>query len=146
MCGITGFISTNNLTQHEAKTVINNMASTLSHRGPDDTGYWSNESDQVALGHKRLAIIDLTTSGHQPMISSSNRFVIVFNGEIYNFNEIRTFLKTRGYAFITNSDTEVLLYAYEYWGEECNKSIRGMFAYAIYDVNKNKIFLYRDIA
>ena len=89
MCGIAGFITINNFTGHEIKTIINNMSSTLSHRGPDNTGYWICESGQVALGHKRLSILDLSTSGHQPMISSSNRFIIVFNGEIYNHLRLR---------------------------------------------------------
>ena len=151
MCGITGFISTNNLTQNETKTVINNMASTLSHRGPDDTGCWNSESDQVALGHKRLAILDLTTSGHQPMISSSNRFVIVFNGEIYNHLKLRKEIdkynisKNINLSWKGSSDTETLLVCFELWGfEDTLNKLVGMFSICLFDKNSNTLKLARD--
>ncbi|MDA9866930.1 asparagine synthase (glutamine-hydrolyzing) [Gammaproteobacteria bacterium] len=151
MCGIAGFITINNFTGHEIKTIINNMSSTLSHRGPDNTGYWICESGQVALGHKRLSILDLSTSGHQPMISSSNRFIIVFNGEIYNHLKLRQEIdvyknsKNINFSWKSSSDTETLLVCFEMWGfEDTINKLVGMFSICLFDKELNTLKLARD--
>ena len=118
----------------------------LSHRGPDSTGSWFHNSSQDALGFKRLSILDLTTKGNQPFFSSCGQYKIVFNGEIYNFVALKQLLVKENYIFHSHSDTEVLLYAYVAWGQECLQKIEGMFSFAIHDSNKNIIFLARDFA
>jgi asparagine synthase (glutamine-hydrolysing) len=118
----------------------------LSHRGPDSTGSWFHDSKQDALGFKRLSILDLSDNGNQPFISNCGQYKIVFNGEIYNFSALKKLLIKKNYIFRSNSDTEVLLYAYAAWGQECLQKIEGMFAFAIHDSIKNTIFLARDFA
>jgi len=136
MCGIFGIISPGPIRDHlEAST------STLSHRGPDDFGYFIGEG--VGLGHRRLSIIDLK-GGHQPMFSEDESLCIVFNGEIYNFPELHAHLISKGHHFLTRSDTETIIHAYEEWGEACVERLRGMFAFAIWDNKKRKLFLARD--
>lgn len=105
----------------------------LSHRGPDDAGVWQSNDGRVALAHRRLAIIDLSPAGHQPMLSKDGRYVIVFNGEIYNFHALKIELQQLGFHFHSDSDTEVMLTAYRAWGEACLNRFNGMFAFAIYD-------------
>ena len=143
MCGIVGYLSfeTNN-------TIIKKMLSIQNHRGPDDSGIFIEKvSDTyVHLGHNRLAIQDLSSFGHQPFISDCGNYTIVFNGEVYNFNEIREKLKKSGYSFISTSDTEVILYAYKEWGIKCLDQFIGMFAFTILDKVKSKIYLIRDRA
>lgn len=117
------------------------MMDAISHRGPDDSGVYVKGA--AALGHRRLSIIDLKT-GHQPMSSGDGRLTIVYNGEVYNFLEIKTSLLGKGYKFSTNSDTEVVLRAYEAYGEDCVKHFNGMFAFAIWDSSKKTLFLARD--
>ena len=138
MCGISGIISKN--TQSELPE-INIMTQCLSHRGPDkqSTITWPG----VSFGHTRLTIID-PYSGDQPMSDDSNKYSIIYNGELYNFIELRKLLITDGYVFHSNSDTEVVLYSYIKWGKECVKKFRGMFAFAIYDRELKQIFLARD--
>lgn len=114
----------------------------LSHRGPDDQG--SMQFKAATLGHTRLAIIDLSPTGHQPMRDSARNQAIVFNGEIYNYKELRAELEEHGHAFVTNSDTEAILKAYSQWGRECPKHLDGMFAFAIWDDEKQELFLARD--
>ena len=116
---------------------------TLSHRGPDDAGLFYDSDDQVAFGHRRLSIIDLSKAGHQPMFSSDGRYVIIFNGEIYNYLELKKELET-SYRFTTKTDTEVILSAYEKWGRECLQKFNGMFAFAIWDKKTKKLFAARD--
>ncbi|MFA4902775.1 MAG: asparagine synthase (glutamine-hydrolyzing) [Desulfobaccales bacterium] len=140
MCGIAGFINAPAAPEQQRQW-IDSMAATLAHRGPDSHGIWVE--GQVALGHRRLSIIDLQ-GGQQPMLDWDERAVIVFNGEIYNFQEIRTRLERRGYRFRTNSDTEVLLNAYLEDGPECLNSLEGMFAFAIWDKEKQALFAARD--
>ena len=140
MCGIAGFINAPAAPEQQRQW-IDSMAATLAHRGPDSHGIWVE--GQVALGHRRLSIIDLE-GGQQPMLDWHERAVIVFNGEIYNFQEIRTRLERRGYRFRTNSDTEVLLNAYLEDGPECLDSLEGMFAFAIWDKEKQALFAARD--
>jgi asparagine synthase (glutamine-hydrolysing) len=118
----------------------------ISHRGPDSTGSWFNDSKQDALGFKRLSILDLSDKGNQPFTSNCGQYKMVFNGEIYNFTNLKKLLIKENYIFHSNSDTEVLLHAYAAWGPECLQKIEGMFAFAIYDSLKNTIFLARDFA
>lgn len=141
MCGITGIYNLNSKSQNQnSKLIIEKMTDTLVHRGPDDEGYFIDKN--IALGHRRLSIIDLTKAGHQPM--KFGDFIIVYNGEIYNYLEIREELIAKGYQFKTRTDTEVILAAYQEWGEKCLSRFNGMWAFAIYDVKKNELFCSRD--
>ncbi|MCS6790772.1 MAG: asparagine synthase (glutamine-hydrolyzing) [Bacteroidia bacterium] len=136
MCGIAGFWG------RGGEEVGRKMIATLRHRGPDYQGTWGE--GEVVLVHARLSILDLDPRSHQPFHSADGRYVIVFNGEIYNFAELRVELEKQGYTFRTTSDTEVLLYAYSCWGEACLQKLRGMFAFAIYDRIKQRFLLARD--
>lgn len=140
MCGICGIINFNQQPVQEVS--IKKMMQIMKHRGPDAEGVFVEKS--VGLGFVRLSIIDLSSGGNQPMVSSNNRFMIVFNGEIYNYIEIREELKLKGYIFKTNSDTEVLLAAYMEWGEQCLHRFNGMWAFVIFDRVEKKIFAARD--
>lgn len=159
MCGIAGYlsISKNRVASRQFKVAVE----TLFHRGPDDFGYalfdaakelslFTDEPERenihsdLILGHRRLSIIDLSPAGRQPMTDESGRFWIVYNGEVYNYIELKEELKSRGYAFRTNSDTEVILKAYEEWGTECLNRFNGMFAFALWDVKKKTLFCARD--
>ena len=136
MCGIVGFVSN----QKEKKKTIKEMADTINHRGPDGEGYYVDQN--VALGHKRLSIIDIN-GGAQPMYNDQEDVVIVYNGEIYNYLELKSELEQK-YEFKTNCDTEVLVHGYEEWGSDLPSKLRGMFAFAIWDKNKQKLFCARD--
>ncbi len=136
MCGIVGFVSK----EKNKKQIIKNMADRIRHRGPDGEGFYTD--DYVALGHRRLSIIDLAT-GSQPMFNENEQIVIVFNGEIYNYIELKEELK-KNHEFKTSCDTEVLIHGYEEWGSNLPKKLRGMFAFAIWDKNKNSLFCARD--
>jgi asparagine synthase (glutamine-hydrolysing) len=141
MCGIVGYAGPpGGLPQHLLAT----MRDTLVHRGPDDTGIWSSPDQSVILGFRRLAIIDLSHLGAQPMENSRRTSVLVFNGEIYNHEELRRELA--GARFVGRSDSEVLLAAYDAWGERCVERLRGMFAFAIYDQTRRVLFMARDRA
>lgn len=135
MCGIVGFISKDN----NKDKIIKNMADRIKHRGPDGEGYYVN--NDIALGHKRLSIIDVD-NGKQPMFSSDNNLVITYNGEIYNYKELRSELIE--YKFNTNSDTEVILNGYQKWGYDLPNHLRGMFSFAIYDIKNDELFCARD--
>jgi asparagine synthase (glutamine-hydrolysing) len=111
------------------------MRNSLKHRGPDDAGLWISTDNLVGLVHVRLAIIDLSPAGHQPMTDARGDLQIVFNGEIYNYQEVRRTLEAKGHKFRTSSDTEVILEAYRAWGLDCLKEFNGMFAFALYDPN-----------
>lgn len=142
MCGFVGFIS-NKTSDINHETVLNNMLDKIINRGPDDKGTWVD--GEVALGHRRLSIQDTSLLGHQPMHSSSNRFVTAFNGEIYNFLELKAELIILGFKFKSDSDTEVLLAACEAWGVEASlKKFTGMFAFALWDKQEKKLYLARD--
>lgn len=145
MCGIAGFITT--ISRHNAEIQIGKMCDVISHRGPDDYGIFvggvSSCSALVALGHRRLSIIDLSC-GHQPMSNAAGSIQVVFNGEIYNYKELRDSLIGLGYRFKTNSDTETIVYAYDAFGSECVKKFRGMFSLAIWDDREKCLFLARD--
>lgn len=136
MCGIFGIISPGQI-----KEQLETSTATLTHRGPDDVGYFVG--DGVGLGHRRLSIIDLE-GGHQPMFNEDNSISIVFNGEIYNFPELREYLMARGHTFQTKSDTETIVHAYEEWGDGCVEKMSGMFAFAIWDARDRSLFLARD--
>ena len=116
----------------------------IAHRGPDDSGVWTSSDRRVVLGHRRLSIIDLTPAGHQPMAESSGRLRLIFNGEIYNFQELRRELEGAGCEFRTHSDSEVILAAYRVWGQACVERFNGMFALAIHDEDAQRLFLSRD--
>lgn len=138
MCGIAGFVDK---TIKNKKKVIKDMAERIKYRGPDGEGYFID--DEVALAHRRLAIIDLS-SGGQPQYNEDNSLVIVFNGEIYNFVELKEELKKAGHKFRNKSDTEVIIHGYEEWGTEVTKHLRGMFAFAIWDTKQKTLFIARD--
>ena len=141
MCGIIGSINLD-LSKEEKKASLNLM----SHRGPDDRHFYEYKNDKYSLffGHNRLEILDIS-NGKQPMISADNQFVVVFNGEIYNFNELRKELESVGHKFKTaHSDTEVLIHGYKEWGENLPLHLNGMWAFAIFDKRKNRLFLSRD--
>lgn len=135
MCGIAGFIGKDK----DKKKILKNMCDRIKHRGPDAQGYYVK--GDVALGQRRLSIIDIE-GGKQPMFSKDEKLVVVFNGEIYNYKELKSELSD--YPFQTNSDTEVLLYGYKEWGSELPKHLRGMFAFALYDIENKTLFCARD--
>ncbi|MBT3836477.1 asparagine synthetase B, partial [Candidatus Woesearchaeota archaeon] len=135
MCGIAGF-------NWEDQELIKRMSSILVHRGPDGEGIYTDTG--ISLGHRRLSIIDLSSAGAQPMSNKEGDLTITYNGEIYNFQEIREKLKEKGYKFKSNTDTEVLLYGYQQWGEKVLERLNGMFAFAIWDDRKKKLFVTRD--
>lgn len=139
MCGISGIINRNNAPIDNR--LIQNMNDCISHRGPDGEGFFIGEN--FAFGHRRLSILDLSKDGSQPMEYQSNN-IITFNGEIYNYIELREELKTLGYPFHTQTDTEVILAAYDHWGDKCVERFNGMWSFAIYNKNKNIIFCSRD--
>lgn len=141
LCGICGEFNYEG-SKEEASSRIKRMMSLLNHRGPDDEGFFID--DKVVLGHKRLSIIDLSKGASQPMFSPSKKCVLVYNGEIYNFKEIREELEKKGEIFTTKSDSEVLLRAYEVWGLDFVQKLNGMWAFAIYDTQKKQIILSRD--
>lgn len=146
MCGLTGFLDLSNQTgSNELLSTVKRMADTIRHRGPDHLGVWVDAKIGIALGHCRLSIVDLSSKGHQPMHSACGRYVIVYNGEIYNFKVLRQELKTIGYTFHSNSDTEVILSAISQWGifEAVNRFI-GMFAFALWDRKEQLLYLVRD--
>jgi len=139
MCGIVGYSSPS--TDPEAAAWLEAAVAALRHRGPDGTG--THIHRDVALGHTRLAIIDLE-GGHQPMCTASGSIGITYNGELYNFKELRGDLEAKGHAFRTHSDTEVILAAYEEWGSACVERFRGMFAFGLADYRRRKLVLARD--
>lgn len=143
MCGITGII---NLDKRRInQKILLDMNQALKHRGPDDEGYWLDpHAKNIGLGHRRLSILDLSPLGHQPMFYDHKNLVIVFNGEIYNYIEIRKVLSNLGYKFRSQSDTEVILAAYQEWGTDCLEKFNGMWAFALYDRRKNILFAARD--
>ena len=142
MCGIAGFISLTSDSVAYPQASLDVMGTLINHRGPDGCGRWCDVGRRVGLVHRRLAIIDLTPAGAQPM-HGPNGTVISYNGEIYNFIELRQELSD-GWVFKSSSDTEVILAAYERWGDRCVEHLRGMFALAIWDDRKKTLFAARD--
>src|SRR5512136_603665 len=140
MCGICGKID------FTGKTVplelLRNMTDSIAYRGPDDEGFFSD--GPVGLGHRRLAIIDLSPAGRQPMCNEDESIRVTYNGEIYNFLDIRKELKARGHRFRSNTDTEVIVHAYEEWDVACLQRFNGMFAFALWDERQQRLWLVRD--
>lgn len=141
MCGIAGIIQ--NHTKDYTREHLQKMTDVLAHRGPDGEGHWNNTDETCLLGHRRLSIIDLSDAGNQPM-HYLGRYVIVHNGEIYNYVELRKELEKRGYSFCSKTDTEVIAAAYDCWGEECLQQFDGMFAFSIWDEKEKTLFAARD--
>ena len=140
MCGITGLINLNGAPV--SPIILQKMTDAIVHRGPDGEGHWIEGN--VGLGHRRLAIIDLSPAGHQPMISSNHRYVLSYNGEIYNFRELRTELEAAGYWFHSKTDSEVVLHALAHWGTAALHKFNGMFALALWDRKEKTLLLARD--
>lgn len=143
MCGIAGLISL------DPERHVGAMCESIEHRGRDDEGVWTSESideagRRVSFGHRRLAIIDISSAGHQPMLSADGRYVITFGGEIYNYRELRDELKSKGHQFRSDTDTEVLLAAFAEWDTNCLSRLNGMFAFAIWDNRERRLTLARD--
>jgi asparagine synthase (glutamine-hydrolysing) len=143
MCGIVGQVSVEG---GLARDLIVRMRETLRHRGPDDEGAWCSEDGRVALGHRRLSIIDLSEAGRQPMADPCARVQVVFNGEIYNYQELRSELQGLGRRFRTATDTEVILEAYLQWDAACLERLNGMFAFGLWDLHRQRLLLARDRA
>ncbi len=140
MCGIAGIVNTDG--RPVSTTVLKKMTDAVKHRGPDGEGFWSNS--YVGLGHRRLSIIDLSPLGHQPMQNDEGTLVITYNGEVYNFQNIRVELEAKGYRFHSKTDSEVVMKAYQEWGKQCVHKFNGMFAFAIWDERRKKLFVARD--
>src|SRR5205809_2151525 len=140
MCGITGIFDTVGRRDVDRAT-LDRMNESQHHRGPDEGGL--HVEPGLGLGHRRLSIIDLST-GQQPLLNEDGSVVVIFNGEIYNYRELIPELQARGHVFRTRSDTEVIVHAWEAWGEACVTRFRGMFAFALYDRNRATLFLARD--
>ena len=138
MCGIAGIIDFKS--QQISQPVIQRMTDAMAHRGPDANGFFAG--DGIALGHRRLSIIDVSAASNQPFSDNSGRYIIVFNGEIYNYPEVKD--KLAGYPFHTTGDTEVLIAAYAKWGAGCLAYLRGMFAFAVWDIREKELFIARD--
>ena len=136
MCGITGFARAHHDAE-EARRIVKAMADRIVYRGPDGEGYYVD--DQVALGHRRLSIIDLE-GGKQPMFNEDGSLAVIFNGEIYNFQSLRKELIAAGHTFSTRSDTEVLLHGYEQWGDGLPARLRGMFTFVLWDTRTRTLF------
>ena len=146
MCGICGILARPQGRGEGpvALSELEKLRDAQTHRGPDDAGSWISEDGSIGLGHRRLSIIDLSAAGHQPMATADNRLQVVYNGEIYNFRELRTELEGFGHVFRTSCDTEVLLHGYRQWGLGLLEHLGGMFAFALYDVEKRTTLLARD--
>ena len=140
MCGLAGFLNLNR--EPVSSVILKKMTDEISHRGPDGEGFWIG--DGVGIGHRRLAIIDLSEAGHQPMMSRDGRFVMAYNGEVYNYQEIRLELESRGYRFHSKTDSEVVLNAFVEWGADSFLKFNGMFALAIWDKKEKCLTLARD--
>lgn len=141
MCGIAGVVSPDKTL---SRAVLHQMTNSISHRGPDGEGHWVHSNGQIGFGHRRLAVLDLSDEGRQPMHYADGRYTVVFNGEIYNYLELRSTLKKRGYTFASHSDTEVLLASFQDQQEDCLSQLDGMFAFAIWDNAKHRLFCARD--
>jgi len=143
MCGIVGFASRSGVAN---RAQVEAQRDALVHRGPDDQGSWLASDCTAALGHRRLSIIDLSPAGRQPMVDATGELEIVFNGEIYNFRDLKSDLEQRGHRFRTKTDTEVLLAAYREWGDDFLRRLNGQFAIGLYDAARRRLLLARDRA
>src|SRR5436853_157718 len=140
MCGIAGVWNVSG--EAVSAGLLRRMTDVLAHRGPDGEGHYLD--GPLGLCHRRLAIIDLSPAGHQPMANETGNVVVTYNGEIYNFQKLRIELEARGHQFHSKTDTEVIVHAYEEWGDECVRRFNGMFAFAIWDKPNQRLFLARD--
>src|SRR6267143_5926485 len=145
MCGLAGLFAGGRWSAEELHRIALRMSGAIAHRGPDDNGVWVDAASGIALGFRRLAIVDLSAQGHQPMRSASGRYIIIFNGEIYNHRGLRRELESSGSGFRGHSDTEVILAAFDQWGiERAVRRFIGMFAIAVWDVGRRELSLIRD--
>lgn len=140
MCGIAGILQLDGT--NPPRAILEKMTRTLIHRGPDGEGF--QVDGPMGLGHRRLSIIDLSEAGHQPMGNEDRSIWVTFNGEIYNFKDIRAELQMRGHVFHSQTDTEAIVHAYEEWGEDCLQKLNGMFAFGLWDGRKKRLWLVRD--
>src|SRR5262245_36349727 len=137
MCGVCGCLSPS-----RSRERVKSILARLHHRGPDDEGIWSDAD--VALGHRRLSIVDLSSAGHQPLVTADGRLITVVNGDIYNYPALRRELEQKGAQFQSNSDSEVVLHAYRAWGTEAFDCLNGMFAFGLWDRDRSRLFVVRD--
>ena len=140
MCGIAGYLNLDGVPASSG--IVRRMAAMLEHRGPDDAGHYTD--GPIGLGHQRLSILDLSSAGHQPMATADGRYVMIYNGEIYNFQDLRLKLQALGHQFVSQSDAEVLLYGFAVWQEKVLDHLNGMFSFAIWDRKERRLFLARD--
>ena len=142
MCGICGYVGTQKINAE----ILWKMNNTMFHRGPNDGGIWQHTETEreIGMAQRRLSILDLSELGHQPMVSEDGRYIIVYNGEVYNFGELRQQLEQKSYHFFSNCDTEVILNAFSEWGKKSFEKFNGMFAIAIYDKEERRLTLARD--
>src|SRR5437868_4179312 len=140
MCGIAGIIQA--FPKYHSQDV-KKMTDAIAHRGPDGEKFWQNNNETVLFGHRRLSIIDLSDNAAQPM-HYLDRYTIIHNGEVYNYIELKEELKKQGYVFNSQSDTEVIMAAYDHWKEDCLEEFEGMFAFVIYDDKEKEVFSARD--
>src|SRR5437867_5404319 len=143
MCGIVGIFN-HSIRRDVDPRLLAAMRDTMTHRGPDDSGIYITPDRSIGFAHRRLSIIDLSDAARQPMCDDSRKIWVTFNGEIYNYRELRHDLEQQGVHFRTQSDTEVLIYLYKKYGEDMVRHLRGMFAFAILDENERTLFLVRD--
>src|SRR3954468_24879749 len=143
MCGICGILAVDDSCAI-GEELVNSMRDTLVHRGPDDAGTWFDPRDRIALGHRRLSIVDLSPAGHNPMPNEDGTVWITFNGEIYNHAALRAELEAKGHRYRSHTDTETILHLYEEEGPRCVERMHGMFGIAIWDARKRELFLARD--
>ncbi|SVE18204.1 uncharacterized protein METZ01_LOCUS471058, partial [marine metagenome] len=146
MCGISGILNFKIKDDNFLLDLIKNFNRDLKHRGPNNSDIWHDKNNYCYLGHTRLSILDLSNKGNQPMIDRDKKFVISFNGEIYNFREIRKTLISLGIKLSSSSDTEILLEGFKIFGKSFIHHLDGMFAFAIYDIEEQKLYIYRDRA
>ena len=145
MCGILGIVNIENK-QPIASELLATMAATMEHRGPDGAGVWLQPDGQCGLAHRRLSIVDLSSAGHQPMGTPDQRIWVTFNGEIYNFPTLRKQLESKGYRFRSNSDTEVILYLYQEFGDRFHEHLDGDFGIGLWDCDRQRLILARDLS
>ena len=144
MCGIAGYLRLLKELPRVDAQYLKAMQQAIAHRGPDGYGVWVAENGDTGLAHRRLSIIDTSTAGAQPMFDAENTVAITFNGEIYNHAQLRAELEQLGYVYRSNTDTETILYAYKAWGIACINRFEGMFAFALFDLIKDELYLVRD--
>src|SRR5687768_10435356 len=143
MCRIAGIINPS-LSTAALHSMVKEMCALQEHGGPDDEGFYTSEEHHLVLGHRRLSLIDLSTCGHQPMAFENGRYQLSYNGELYNYKELKKELQAAGIHFTTASDSEVILAAFAYWGTNAFTRFNGMFAFAIWDAEESSLYLVRD--